>query len=65
MLTQQQRDQFVEAIKRQADTNRAILEQLGPPPNVEHKTVIVSERRLKQIKPLPFMDRRKGTKNVS
>ena len=57
LLTQEQRQEFIEQIKDRADTNKAILEQLSPP-EVKKRTVSVSERRLKQAH-IPFAERRK------
>lgn len=57
LLTQDQRQQFVARIRDQADTNKAILEQLSPP-EVKKRTVSVSERRLQQAH-IPFAERRK------
>lgn len=59
LLTSSQREHFAQAIKQQAETNRELLEELRPPPDVEHRTINVLERRMKQVKRLPFADRRR------
>lgn len=59
LLTQDQRQDFLDKIKQQADTNQAILEQLAPP-NVEHRTVSVSKERLKKATNTSFIRRRKN-----
>lgn len=63
LLTQEEQSELLAVIKKKAEHNRSVMEQLAPY-GVEKRTVNVAERRRAEAaKNLPFPDRRK--KNVA